>query len=97
MNTAIVAFGVMSTALSVYLGFKFWRIQNELAKPVAFMAWGGALAGASTLVFSFISLFGMDAALREEVMVLLRFLIFTGITGADIYMFYVLWRVQSDG
>lgn len=91
MHELILALGVIATGLSVLLGFKFQKISNPLAHNIAWMAWGAALAGAGTIVFSYTSLTDLYGELPDILVITLRLIIFGGITGADIYM---LWRVR---
>ena len=94
LEIAIVIYGVTASSLSVYLGSIFYRLNTVLAKPVAIMAWGGAAAGYATLIFSLSSLVDIYKLLSPEAMALLRAIIFTGITGADVYMLHMIKKIR---
>ncbi len=98
IDSILVLLGITASSLSIFLGFKFWRIEHDLARPIALMAWGGGIAGTATVIFSIASLAGAYAALPTPIVHGLRFLIFIPLTGADIYMLRKFRQIErGDG
>ena len=92
----VVIYGVVATLVSFGLGFTFYRLPTDFGRPIAYMAWGGAVVGLGTLVFSAASLFGFYSLLTSEVMATLRIIIFVAITGPDVFMMATISRLRRD-
>ena len=97
LELTIFTYGSIASALSIYLGFTFYRIKHlTLSRPLAFIVWGGAVAGMTTLAFSFSSLIGAYHHFSDWSLAGMRSLIFTGISAADVYMFYTIKKIKCS-
>ena len=91
----VVIYGAIACTMSLRLGFVFYRVDAQLAKVLAVVVWGGAIAGFITLLFSIASYFDIYSNLSAADMAVMRVIIFTGITGADIWALSVIKKIKN--
>lgn len=96
MDAIILVLGLIATGLSAALAIKFWRTKHALGRNIAYMAGGGALAGACTLVFSYSSYAGLYASLPDHLVHALRIGVFGGVTIADVLMLIRIRRIEGS-
>lgn len=97
MLLSTVLLGLVATGMSTRLGFLLYKVDHQLSKALAYMVYGGAIAGGVTVAFSLIFLLDLQQYMPVVFATGLRWLTFLSLLGTDIFLYKKYKEIVGDG
>lgn len=89
--------GIVSTLFCVYLFFFFVRSRHQIARAVGFDKMAEAVLSAATLLFTFFAQGVWDVYLSDNMVSLIRFVMFTTSLCCSIHLMIATMRIIRKG